>query len=186
MCTHNLTRQNNDAFDHMFMHNLHKQGGVPMSQKIDDLWIKNGKVRTRGHLINCEICGKELLIRKCQAKIHGGKCIQCSIKKTIDKNRIFEKEHGGEYQIHKARRRQLVRIKENQCAGCGEKNLPIYCYEFHHRDPKTKSFDICKGYRTWKETLIEVEKCDMLCLLCHKIKHRGDERLENPSLVKEG
>jgi len=151
----------------------------------DDIWVKNGKSRTQGYKINCKDCGKEIIIRKCQILQHGGSCKQCAVKKTHDKNRIFEKEHCKEYHVHKARRKQLIRMKNNKCFQCGAENLPIYCYEFHHRDPQTKSFDICKGYRSWKETLIEIEKCDMLCLFCHRTLHRGDERLENNPLAKE-
>ena len=51
---------------------------------------------------------------------------------------------------------------------CGESDSR--CLDFHHRDPKTKKFNIadrCKRYSK-KALQEELDKCDVLCANCHR------------------
>lgn len=56
---------------------------------------------------------------------------------------------------------------------CGEYRLP--CMEFDHRDPKTKLVNVSAMIRyakryTEAEVKAEVDKCDLLCANCHRLK----------------
>ncbi len=58
------------------------------------------------------------------------------------------------------------------CKKCDE-NHPA-CLVFHHRDPKTKQFQISAavGRSFGKNTILaEIEKCDVLCANCHAKVH---------------
>jgi hypothetical protein len=64
------------------------------------------------------------------------------------------------------------------CDGC---NLyfPSVCMQFDHIDPSTKLFGIsdlrCYSINNLNELLAEVQKCQLLCTNCHRIKTREDE-----------
>jgi hypothetical protein len=67
----------------------------------------------------------------------------------------------------------LIAYKGGKCQECGyEKDCPS-AYDFHHRDPSTKSFGIgAKGItRKLEELKKEADKCDLLCCRCHAELH---------------
>lgn len=56
--------------------------------------------------------------------------------------------------------------------------IPYYAYDFHHRNPSKKDFGIskfiCKNHAKtscWDELKKELDKCDLVCCLCHRIIH---------------
>lgn len=64
------------------------------------------------------------------------------------------------------------------CDVCGESDPR--CLDFHHDDPKEKSFLVSQEYkknscRNWQLVLDEIEKCTVLCANCHRKRH--DEEL---------
>jgi len=61
----------------------------------------------------------------------------------------------------------------NPCSDCGETDPVVL--ELHHRDPKTKSFDIGNGFAShvWTAVLAEIDKCDVVCANCHRRRHRS-------------
>lgn len=70
------------------------------------------------------------------------------------------------------RRKQLVESFKvgKPCKRC-EIVYPPVAMDFHHRDPKQKSFTIGRGvYRVSKaRVLAEIVKCDIYCSNCHRI-----------------
>jgi len=46
--------------------------------------------------------------------------------------------------------------------------VPDSAFDFHHRDPTAKSFNI-SNKKTWEIIKEELDKCDLLCCLCHRI-----------------
>ena len=58
--------------------------------------------------------------------------------------------------------------------GCGYKKY-VGALEFHHKDPSGKDFGIsAKGYtRSWEKVKKELEKCVLLCAICHREVHAG-------------
>lgn len=67
----------------------------------------------------------------------------------------------------------IERIKEQPCKNCNTK-YPKYCLEFDHRDPKDKLFQISIGAKdnsiTEDVLISEINKCDLLCICCHRLK----------------
>lgn len=52
------------------------------------------------------------------------------------------------------------------------KDWPIGIYDFHHRNPSEKPFTIAGKYHKNFEFLKkELDKCDLLCVLCHRLEH---------------
>jgi hypothetical protein len=59
--------------------------------------------------------------------------------------------------------------------------LPDCCYDFDHREPSEKSFSISAGSgKSLVELMIEVDKCDLVCSNCHRIRTAG-----NPDIAKK-
>ena len=71
------------------------------------------------------------------------------------------------------------------CSKCGyDKNLAAF--DFHHKDPKTKSFGI--DARKFANTSIsklkeELDKCVLLCANCHREEHHPNLDKENYSEI---
>ncbi len=74
-------------------------------------------------------------------------------------------------QVNRYRRNLKVRIVEAHggfCFDCQE-SFPPYLFEFDHRVPSEKLFDVskAKGFdRMYEESL----KCDMVCPNCHRFR----------------
>jgi hypothetical protein len=59
----------------------------------------------------------------------------------------------------------------NKCMDC-EQTFPVCCYDYHHRNPEEKSFEIAgRMYLSMEELIEEGDKCDLLCSNCHRIRH---------------
>jgi hypothetical protein len=55
------------------------------------------------------------------------------------------------------------------CGRCGVLGLPPEAYDFHHRDPHRKHFNLSRPNVAWHRLRMEVTKCDVLCANCHRI-----------------
>ena len=62
-------------------------------------------------------------------------------------------------------------------------------FDFHHRDWRTKVFNVAGNYkRSWPVLRAELDKCDLLCACCHRVtealaepgRRRGRPPRENP------
>lgn len=84
----------------------------------------------------------------------------------------------GKRRFHRQRKVRCINLLGGQCKRCELKydgtNAPAF--EFHHRDPKTKSFNMGTHARNhnWKKVVKELNKCDLLCAICHSIHHGGN------------
>ena len=64
----------------------------------------------------------------------------------------------------------LNRLKQKPCADCG-KIFPPYVMDFDHRNRSTKRFNVGRMiHESWERIKIEVEKCDLVCANCHRIR----------------
>ncbi len=63
------------------------------------------------------------------------------------------------------------------CKRCGSGDLPLCCYQFHHRNPKEKEINISELFyvKNHKKMKKELDKCDLLCANCHMIIHWHEE-----------
>lgn len=74
------------------------------------------------------------------------------------------------------RKQYLVDYFGDKCNDCG-KSFPVCCYDFHHIDPSTKSFEIAPRLDGNLFTIMEeAKKCIMLCSNCHRIRHYKEKR----------
>jgi hypothetical protein len=74
------------------------------------------------------------------------------------------------------RKKHLVNHFGNKCHDCGN-SFPVCCYDFHHIDPSTKSFEIAPRLDGNLDTIMEeAKKCIMICSNCHRIRHYKESR----------
>lgn len=64
-------------------------------------------------------------------------------------------------------RRLILTAKGDRCQRCSGR-FPPYVLEFHHRDPREKSFNITPSRHMAARVLQEIAKCDVLCANCHR------------------
>ncbi len=78
------------------------------------------------------------------------------------------------YRYQKKRRRrikaELMQARGGRCEACGY-GASAAALEFHHRDPATKEFGVGSFNGSRARLLAEVEKCDLLCANCHRLRH---------------
>jgi hypothetical protein len=73
-------------------------------------------------------------------------------------------------------KRRAVEYKGGKCQRCGYQGH-IASYDFHHKNPKEKSFTISvfKNWSFWR-IKSELDKCILLCANCHReLEALGDE-----------
>jgi hypothetical protein len=62
-------------------------------------------------------------------------------------------------------------LQDKSCSRCGINDIRVL--EFDHVDPSTKSFSIARAMHdivSWDKLIAEIQKCQILCANCHKIK----------------
>lgn len=63
-------------------------------------------------------------------------------------------------------------LSEKECLDCGIKDSRVL--EFDHLPEFKKSFDIARSVsgstRSWKSILSEINKCEVVCSNCHRIR----------------
>ncbi len=106
--------------------------------------------------------------------------------KDPEKRREYQRNYKREwYKTHAAAQKQWVIDRRHRltakywayketlaCVHCGE-NHPA-CLEFHHRDPNVKDFTITelrRGDYSHARLIAELEKCDPVCVNCHRKLH---------------
>ena len=109
----------------------------------------------------CITCG-ETLVKVPGAYSTGRKCRPCYIQGLADKR----------YNL----KTQAVEYKGNRCADCGGV-FPQCVYDFHHiEEDRNNNKDKTVGHMThnlrpWKVIQEELDKCELLCANCHRIRH---------------
>lgn len=62
-------------------------------------------------------------------------------------------------------------------------------YDFHHLDPTKKDFSpnaANLANKSWDVVKLELDKCDLLCAICHRLEHSNYGALEDISLIYSG
>ncbi len=110
----------------------------------------------------CPKCENELedssfYVRK-NGKLHCY-CKKCNTVSKVEQNRKIKK--------------LAVEFLGSKCFKCGHVGeLPDF--DFHHKDPSKKEFEISDSKNSSFEAIkIEVEKCMLLCAICHRRLHAG-------------
>jgi len=114
------------------------------------------------------------------------KCKKCYREKPS-----FKKYDRRKHNRRRIRKQVAMKIRAIEYLGgkCQGESCPLpqgykipYCaFDFHHRDPKMKSFYINNFIRKknaaescWEELRTELDKCDLLCCICHRIVHQNN------------
>lgn len=94
------------------------------------------------------------------------------------------------YQSVRWNKRKVEAIKHlgGRCKRCTKRVHPIN-FEFHHRDPAAKEFTWIKlRLKSWSNITKELDKCDLLCVFCHRRLHNNPkvwEFLKDDDLYKQ-
>jgi len=83
---------------------------------------------------------------------------------------------------HKAKLNDLKLERGCECCGFGTHKFPkkyhehiAMLLEFDHIDPSTKAYNVCDmGGYSWELIQTEVDKCRVLCKVCH-VKHTANQ-----------
>lgn len=68
-------------------------------------------------------------------------------------------------------KRAAVKYLGGQCMHCQFRGHYV-AFDFDHKDPSHKSFKISgHAILRWSELQKELDKCNLLCSNCHRIKH---------------
>ena len=66
---------------------------------------------------------------------------------------------------------KAVEYLGGKCKDCLHYFHPVI-YDFDHRDEQDKEFNISSNYRfRWVELKRELDKCDLRCANCHRLRH---------------
>jgi len=66
---------------------------------------------------------------------------------------------------------QAIEYLGGACSSCGNKYHHA-CYDFHHRNPEEKDFNLARIFsHKWETIQIELDKCDLVCANCHAMLH---------------
>ena len=70
---------------------------------------------------------------------------------------------------------KLIKELGGVCSAC-KKEYHYAAFDFHHLNPKLKSFSITDKIQntSYDKLLEEAKKCILLCANCHRIEHAGD------------
>lgn len=68
-------------------------------------------------------------------------------------------------------KKRAVEYLGGKCVDC-EKEYPPVVFDFDHIDPTVKSFKISgKAIYRWHEIKKELDKCQLRCANCHRLRH---------------
>jgi hypothetical protein len=72
---------------------------------------------------------------------------------------------------------KLNQLKQDPCVDCNNK-FPPYVMDFHHRDSSEKLMSVANAMLRWgwDRILKEIEKCDLVCANCHRIREYAQYR----------
>lgn len=81
----------------------------------------------------------------------------------------------------------IAKLKSAPCTDC-DQTFPSHVMDFDHRDPTTKVADISmmvKTYVPWSRILKEIEKCDLVCVRCHRKRtYHGNKNYQTRRYVQ--
>jgi len=73
--------------------------------------------------------------------------------------------------LYEEKRARLTELKNAPCADCGLR-YPPFVMDFDHREDVEKLGNVGALLRkwSWKRLLTEIEKCDIVCANCHRVR----------------
>jgi hypothetical protein len=118
---------------------------------------RKGKPGQTGRPCVCRVCGKKFLYER-KKGLSTTRCAGCAVSERKIKMK-----------------KALIELRGGKCKNCGY-NRCLNALSFHHRNPRTKKFNVAGNYnRSWKANLAEAKKCDILCMNCHTELHAKED-----------
>lgn len=99
---------------------------------------------------------------------------------AMRREEIARRERAARYKL-KAR---MIEYLGGKCVRCRKTVADlghVVCFDFHHRNPSSKSFNVAGNYRrSWEVLRTELDKCDLACALCHRLIEIEKEEADVP------
>jgi len=104
------------------------------------------------------------IIRRCRS------CSRINPDAKVHNTSILIDEHRKKRMAQKVR---AIRYLGGKCMDCDlvYDGTNAYAFDFHHRDPSQKKFLPTSKNYSWEKCRIELDKCDLLCAICHRARH---------------
>jgi hypothetical protein len=117
-------------------------------------------------------------------KEKSNKCLICNNPSTSRRNRC----DSCNTKIRRYRAKKAsVEYKGGCCEKCGWKGN-LAAFDFHHKDPNKKDFNpsaVELANKSWVEVKKELDKCVLLCAICHRIEHNDYENEKFLEIAKQ-
>lgn len=146
--------------------------------------IRHSKEIKKSKYDGSEWFDNNILIKHCTS------CLKFKEIKWFTKKRKSKTARCGrcsiDYRVSKSAKKKLKAIDYlgGKCKDCG-KEFHQAAYDFHHRDPNEKECGINKlRDKSWDHIVSELDKCDLLCSNCHRIRHTQDKNWDFSSFRK--
>ena len=98
------------------------------------------------------------------------KCERCKRTYSYSREQGKTLHHCGSCRVslhRQATKERCILYKGGECEKCGYNKCPDALH-FHHSDPGTKSWGInTAGSKSWEDVKKELDKCELLCSVCH-------------------
>jgi hypothetical protein len=112
----------------------------------------------------------------CSKALSGRQTKFCSRTCKNTHNNLSFQSYQAQQIRGRKRKLQLIEIMGGQCGHCHYKKN-FSALEFHHKNPKTKLFQLdlrSLSNRRWEAIEEEAKKCLLLCSNCHAELHNPD------------
>lgn len=113
------------------------------------------------------------------------KCILCPNLILVEKSKNKNYCNTCNTNIRRYRiKKKAVDYKGNKCSRCNWAG-DMSGFDFHHTDPNQKDFELSGvniASMKWEEVVSELDKCELLCALCHRLEHSN---YKNELFLKE-
>jgi hypothetical protein len=129
--------------------------------------------------ITCTTCKKTYPDSDFYSKGNGKKHSQCKYCKRIAIRKHYQRNKSDyiaraiayNKKVKKKLTSEINKLKDVPCADCGMK-YPHYVMDFDHRPGTHKIANVADLVKSVcvKRALVEVEKCDIICANCHRIR----------------
>lgn len=91
-----------------------------------------------------------------------------------DATRCRDCENARHVKLWAEKKNRAIAYLGSKCKDCGYTGHTAV-FDFHHRDPKEKDVVwVQLRSRKWQKITQELDKCDLLCANCHRIRHNED------------
>ena len=137
-----------------------------------------GKNKPSENKYICAVCAEKTQ-KKYNKRKQIGLCGNCGNKAILGQVRC-EECRIKYVNRHKNTKLLALSYLGNRCVKCGREctSDKFFMFDFHHRDPSKKDINltVLLGRKTelTKEILLELDKCDILCVSCHRMRHGLD------------